>query len=158
MPIPHAGSGIRSGIVLGSGELSVATRGRNGGAVPPRLCDATPPQLGGHGSGRTTCAVTVVVASAGATPNMAAYRGASDTLTVYVPSGSRTAGATSSSPIAQPRSIPHTEPSVNGFVAQNCGKRGVSGPEASTRWRFQSFGQTVTVRDAITPCEALETV
>ena len=89
---------------------------------------------------------------------MSAYAGASETFTVYVPTGSRTAGAALSSPTAHPRSIPQTEPSVNGLVPQNCGYRGVSGPEPSTRWRFQSFGQKLLVRDAMTPCEALETV
>jgi hypothetical protein len=60
---------------------------------------------------------------------------------VYVPIGRRTVGAALSRPTAQPRSMPQTEPSVNGFVPQNCGKRGKSGPDPSTRWRFQSFGQ-----------------
>ena len=86
------------------------------------------------------------------------YAGASATVTVYVPTGSRTVGAALSSPTAQPLLMPHTDPRVNGFVPQNCGKRDVSGPDPSTRCRFQSFGQKLFVRVAITPRDVLETV
>ena len=145
-------------MVAGSGELSIATRGSRGGAMRRLWWASSPPQAGGQGCPRVTWTVTVADASAGATPNMSAYAGASETLTVYVPTGRRTAGAELSSPTAHPRSIPQTEPSVNALVPQNCGYRGVSGPEPSTRWRFQSFGQKFIVRDAMTPREALETV
>src|SRR3954453_6989856 len=62
--------------------------------------------------------------------------------TVYVPSGPpKRMGDVSSAPTAQPSSMPHTTPVVNGVVTHPSGKPHAIGPRESTRCAFQLSAQ-----------------